>query len=105
MSREKKQPSSRHKSGINGDYFINGYSAEIYNGKHVLWNPILKSDPALLDIWVTRASAIDSNWVEVCYSPALGMFAAVASTGTTDAQIMTSTDGTTWQRGAVSRPG
>ena len=32
-------------TGIDADHFIMGYSAEIVNGKHVLWNPVLKDDP------------------------------------------------------------
>lgn len=32
-------------TGIDGDYFIMGYSAEIVNGKYVLWSPVLKDDP------------------------------------------------------------
>jgi hypothetical protein len=36
---------SETQTGISGDYFIMGYSAEIVNGKHVIWSPILKDDP------------------------------------------------------------
>lgn len=32
-------------SGINKPFFINGYSAEIYDGKYVLWSPVLCDDP------------------------------------------------------------
>jgi hypothetical protein len=31
-------------SGIDGDYFINGYSAEIVEGKYVRWTPVLSDD-------------------------------------------------------------
>jgi hypothetical protein len=36
-------------SGISDTFFIQGYSAEIIEGKYVLWNPILKSDPGFYD--------------------------------------------------------
>lgn len=32
-------------TGIDGDYFINGYEAELYPGGFVLWTPVLKDDP------------------------------------------------------------
>jgi len=38
-------------TGVSADYFIMGYSAEIYNGKHVLWSPILKDDPGYYVFW------------------------------------------------------
>ena len=47
-------------TGVNADYFIMGYSAEIVNGKHVLWTPVLKDDPGFFnfakwdaDVWDT----------------------------------------------------
>lgn len=126
-------------SGIHGDYFINGYSAEIASGKYVLWSPILKADPAYMSMWVPHETGIPSNWwgvaygnapastfvivsidhlvmtstdgvtwtsrvaaaandwKSVCYSSDLGMYVAVAITGTSDDEIMTSTDyGVTW---------
>jgi hypothetical protein len=29
-------------SGINRDFFVQGYEAEIVNGKHVWWKPVLQ---------------------------------------------------------------
>jgi hypothetical protein len=34
-----------NQSGINSDCFINGYSAEIYDMKYVLWSPVLMDAP------------------------------------------------------------
>lgn len=45
--------------------------------------------------WATRTSAADNNWNSLCWSPELGIFCAVASTGT-DNRVMTSPDGITW---------
>lgn len=45
--------------------------------------------------WQTQASASDNNWTSLCWSPTLGMFAAVANTGTGN-RVMTSSDGLTW---------
>ncbi|MDO9542684.1 MAG: hypothetical protein Q7J98_10220, partial [Kiritimatiellia bacterium] len=42
-----------------------------------------------------RTSAADSNWTSVCWSPELGLFCAVANTGTGN-RVMTSPDGITW---------
>lgn len=44
--------------------------------------------------WTVRSSIPNGNWFHVCWSPQLGMFAAVAYTGTN--RIMTSTDGVSW---------
>jgi hypothetical protein len=40
-------------SAVHTDYFIMGYSAEIFPGGYVLWNPVLKDDPGFFDfaIW------------------------------------------------------
>ena len=43
-------------SGVSHDYFINGYSAELYPGKdgmpYVLWTPVLKDDPGFYVFWI-----------------------------------------------------
>jgi hypothetical protein len=45
--------------------------------------------------WATKVSAADNQWRAVCWSPELGIFAAVALTGTAN-RVMTSSDGITW---------
>ena len=45
--------------------------------------------------WVTRASAVDNWWTNICWSPELGLFCAVAINGTGN-RVMTSPDGITW---------
>ena len=39
-------------SGVNTDYFVMGYSAEIFPGGVVLWNPVLKDDPGYYSFWL-----------------------------------------------------
>jgi len=46
--------------------------------------------------WTARTSANAQQWRSVCWSPALGLFCAVANNGLVAAQVMTSPDGTTW---------
>lgn len=45
--------------------------------------------------WFSRTTGADNSWTAVAWSPALGMFAAVSSTGTGN-RVMTSYDGITW---------
>jgi hypothetical protein len=45
--------------------------------------------------WTTRTSAANNEWYSVCWSPELGLFVAVAITGTGN-RVMTSPDGITW---------
>ncbi len=45
--------------------------------------------------WTSGASAADNQWTSVCWSPELGLFAAVANTGTGN-RVMTSPDGINW---------
>ena len=45
--------------------------------------------------WTIRASAADNSWRAIAWSPELGLFAAVAYTGTGD-RVMTSPDGINW---------
>ncbi|NBU34502.1 hypothetical protein EBZ38_09815 [bacterium] len=49
---------------------------------------------AAVSTWTTRASAANSNWQSVTWSPELGLFVAVSNSGTYD--VMTSPDGITW---------
>ena len=45
--------------------------------------------------WTIRTSAADNGWFSVCWSPELGLFVAVAKTGTGN-RVMTSPDGINW---------
>lgn len=45
--------------------------------------------------WTTRRSAADNGWTQVCWSPELSLFVAVADTGTGN-RVMTSPDGLIW---------
>ena len=45
--------------------------------------------------WVSRVSAVDNNWIAICWSPELKLFAAVSIDGTGN-RVMTSPDGITW---------
>ena len=44
---------------------------------------------------LTRTSAADNQWRSITWAPELGLFAAVANTGTGN-RVMTSPDGITW---------
>ncbi len=45
--------------------------------------------------WASRTSAADNQWIAIAWSPQLGLFAAVAFTGTGN-RVMTSPDGINW---------
>ena len=45
--------------------------------------------------WTIRVSAEDNDWRSVCWSPELGLFAAVATTGVGN-RVMTSPNGIDW---------
>ena len=45
--------------------------------------------------WTIRTSAADNGWTSVAWAPELGLFAAVAVSGTGN-RVMTSPDGITW---------
>ena len=57
-------------------------SGEFYSTRKSLANQYVRE-------WVTRASAADNNWLSVCWSPELGLFAAVAISGVGN-RVMTS---------------
>ena len=42
-----------------------------------------------VSLWTIRTSAADNMWYSVCWSPELGLFVAVANTGTLN-RVMTS---------------
>lgn len=44
--------------------------------------------------WTSQSVPEANNWLDVCWSPSLGLFCAVAGSGTH--QVMTSPDGVTW---------
>jgi len=50
-------------SAASGDFFIMGYSAEIYPGGLVLWNPVLKDDPGFFAFWELAVSTLGTTTV------------------------------------------
>lgn len=52
---------SESQSGINGDYFINGYSAELLPGNVILWTPVLKDDPGYYLFWKLDQGQLDTS--------------------------------------------
>ena len=48
-----------------------------------------------VSFWATRVSAVDNEWFFVTWSPELGLFVAVAASGTGN-RVMTSPDGIAW---------
>ncbi|HXK36981.1 MAG TPA: hypothetical protein VJ553_05370 [Candidatus Paceibacterota bacterium] len=46
--------------------------------------------------WTSRTSASAQIWRSICWSPALGLFCAVADNGAVGVQVMTSPDGVAW---------
>jgi hypothetical protein len=45
--------------------------------------------------WISSVSGANNNWRSVCWSPELGLFCAVASSGSSN-RVMTSPDGAAW---------
>lgn len=50
---------------------------------------------ATLDEWTSQTSSANNEWTAICYAEALGLYAAVAQTGT-GSRVMTSPDGENW---------
>ena len=50
-------------------------------------------EPAI-EVWTERTSSVNNNWTDICWSPQLNLFVAVASGGTN--RVMTSSDGIRW---------
>jgi hypothetical protein len=50
-------------TGINGDYFIMGYEAEMFAGQYVIWSPCLK-DASQNNFWIWDVSEwdVDNTW-------------------------------------------
>ena len=60
-----------------------------------LTTPLADTTKLIVSNWTLRTSAADNNWFSVCWSPELGLFVAVADTGTGN-RVMTSPDGINW---------
>ena len=58
----------------------------------IQWYPLPET---AVTTWTRRNTGSDRNWRSVCWSPELGLFCAVANTGTGN-RVVTSPDGTTW---------
>lgn len=82
-------------SGINGDYFINGYTAELYPKGNVLFTPLLNKNPLAGNVMYPHGT-IASTLKGVCWSPALNLFCAVGSGADAAHDVYTSPDGINW---------
>lgn len=51
--------------------------------------------PIVLE-WVAQSTPVDNTFRDICWSPELGLFCAIADTGTISTIVMTSPDGKTW---------
>ena len=67
-------------------------SDEVGTGK-LLFSSVIGN--LVVSNWTLRDSAADNEWYSVCWSPELGLFAAVAYSGTGN-RVMTSPDGINW---------
>ena len=79
---------------------INDLSWDAVNGYYGLakdaypsLNPLSSGDLAV-KTWTARVPANDDSWRDICWSPQLGLFVAVAFSGTN--RVMTSSDGINW---------
>ena len=52
--------------------------------------------------WVSAVAAASNSWFSIDWSPQLGIFAAVAFSGSAGDQVMVSTNGTTWTTGSAA---
>ena len=50
-------------TGINRDFFIQGYEAEIFDGKHVWWKPVLQWTQLTTGYWIWDTSAWNQSTV------------------------------------------
>jgi hypothetical protein len=69
-------------AGVERAFPISGKPIEILQGDGITW--------------LERASASDSNWRSIAYSPELNLFCAIADSGAIGSRIMTSPDGIHW---------
>jgi hypothetical protein len=74
-----------------------GYSIDAYNGNNLIRDNFSNKTlgTRAVTTWTTRVSAVNIQWRKVCWSAELGLFCAVADTGT-GSRIMTSSDGINW---------
>jgi hypothetical protein len=82
-------------SGISGDYFINGYTAELYPKGNVLFTPLLNSNPSGGSIMYPYG-VIASTLNSVCWSPEKALFVAVGYGADAAHDVYTSPDGINW---------
>jgi len=80
--------------------FINFFDNLIGSGvKWFRWvDPMTDIGPRVkftANLWTLRPTVADNEWSSVCWSPELGLFVAVAASGTGN-RVMTSPDGITW---------
>ena len=71
---------------------VNGYYG-LAKDAYPSLNPLSSGDLAV-KTWTARVPANDDSWRDICWSPQLGLFVAVAFSGTN--RVMTSSDGINW---------
>lgn len=49
--------------GVNGEYFIMGYSFEIRPGGIIKWTPVLKADTGFFEFWILEDSALEESTI------------------------------------------
>lgn len=86
---------------VSGNFYIFDYSKEYFKKtittpktieSRIASNTLKLIAPIVANDWTTRTSATNNNWCDVCWSPDLSLFVAVAETGTGD-RVMTSLAG------------
>jgi len=75
---------------------VNRFSGRVRFGKSVYRTPSIPQRNYVTGAnWLISTSAADNSWVSVCWAAELGLFCAVANTGTGN-RVMTSPDGVSW---------
>lgn len=54
---------SEDQTGVDGDYFVMGYSFELSPGGFIRWVPVLKSDSGFYEFWILETGALDVTTV------------------------------------------
>ncbi|MCR6660273.1 MAG: DUF2793 domain-containing protein [Asticcacaulis sp.] len=75
---------------------VNRFSGRVRFGKAVYKTPpVPQRNYVTGAVWLASTSAADNSWYSICWASELGLFCAVAISGTGN-RVMTSPDGITW---------
>jgi hypothetical protein len=91
---------------VNGDYDVTQLAANnsdsgtpVYrNGRRLMAHSserTITEQAIKSGAWGTQINSTDNSWIDVCWSPELALFVAIAFSGT-GTRVMTSPDGATW---------